>query len=721
MTSVFLPVLFSVTAAISAFLLFWCQPLISKALLPLLGGAPSVWNTAMTFFQIVLLGGYIYAHWIARLTRGRQAVIHGAVLLAALLALPFGNTAGLTPPTQGSPLPWLVGTLAVSVGLPFFAVSASAPLLQSWFKTTGHRDAHDPYFLYAASNAGSLAALLGFPFVLEPALSVGGQGWGWAAGYGVFVAMLALCLGKARTQAAEIAAPAAPIAWRQRGIWIFLGFVPSSLLLGVTAYVATDLASVPLLWVLPLALYLMTFIIAFGRWTPSARLLRIMLVGALAVIGALLFHAKLSSGSRLPVGLLLAGHFGAFFLIALVCHCTVAARRPPASRLTEFYVFLSAGGALGGIFNALLAPALFNWTYEYEIVLVAACFVRLLLGGGVKVRPLVWVVPLVFLSVILFSPKVLNTASLADRTALTLAFSVGSLLVLAWVGWRWPPVFAGTMAVALGGATMLASGENLHTDRSFFGVHRVISMEGGQLVALMHGNILHGAEYTDAARWRDTLGYYTRRGPVGQLIAARPEARRIAVIGLGSGAMACFAKPAQDWTFFEIDPAVLRVAQDPRYFHFLQQCGAGIRMVIGDGRLELGADSSARYDLLVVDAFSSDSIPMHLLTREAFNLYASRLAPGGWLIFHVSNRYLKLLPAIAATGKAAGFVGLDQSYAVSPAEAADHTLPSEWIVLARQSSDLSAIAGDVRWQAFPAADGRRPWTDGYSNILSVLR
>ena len=716
-----LTILFSLTSALSAFLLFWCQPLVGKALLPLLGGTPSVWNTAMMFFQIVLLAGYLYAHAIARLKRGQQALIHGVILLGALVVLPFGSTTGLTPPTEGSPLPWLVRTLVVMAGLPFFAVSASAPLLQSWFGTTGHKDSRDPYFLYAASNAGSLGALLGFPFVLEPALSVGGQGWGWAAGYVALCALLALSLRCARAPVTEAVEPIAPITWRQRGVWVFLGFVPSSLLLGVTAYAATDLASVPLLWVLPLALYLLTFILAFGSKPLSPRVLRGALVGALCMVGGLLFYAKMSSGARLPVFVLLGAHFGAFFLIALVCHVSVAARRPPAARLTEFYVFLSAGGALGGIFNALLAPVLFNWTYEYEIVLVAACVVRALLGAGTPMRPLQLAVPLILLSAVELSPRWLNGAGAAARTSLTIGLSLAGVAALGLAGRRWPVPFAGSMAALLGGATLIANGSDLHLDRSFFGVHRVIAMEGGKLVALIHGNILHGAEYTDAAQWRQMLDYYIPSGPIGQVMAERPAAANIAVIGLGAGELACYAKPGEDWTFFEIDPAVLRLARDARYFHFLQECGGGMHIVIGDGRLALRAQLNARYDVLVVDAFSSDSIPLHMLTREAFDLYASRLAPRGLLVLHISNRYLNLLPAIAATGGVAGFIGLDQLYNVSAAETAAYASSSEWIVLAHGQGDLTRLAADRRWKDLPATPGRQPWTDSYSNILSVLR
>ena len=712
-------VLFVATAACSAFLLFWCQPLIAKALLPLLGGAPSVWNTTMMFFQTILLAGYLYAHALSRLPRSRQALIHGMLLLLSLWVLPFGNTAQLAPPTQGSPVPWLIATLLGNVGLPFFALSASAPLLQSWYQSRHAAGARDPYFLYAGSNAGSLAALLGFPLLLEPWLSLDGQRRIWAALFVAVGLLLAACLGIARDRPANRAAYTIPPSWPQRGIWVFLGFIPSSLLLGVTAYVSTDVASVPLLWVLPLALYLVTFIIAFGRSNVPQAFLRSVFVLALSVSGALLLLARLSDGASMPV--LIATHFGAFFLIALVCHCTVATRRPPADRLTEFYVFLSAGGALGGIFNAIIAPLLFNWTYEYEIVLVASCLVGFLLGPTSRPRPLYFVIPLSVILVIELSPHLLNWADGYVRPMLVDGLVIGCGIALVFTGAKWPAVFAATLGGVLLGGAIITNRGNLHTERSFFGVHRVVNIDGGALVGLMHGNILHGSEYTDPARWEEKLGYYTPAGPIGQIIAAGPQIRQVGVIGLGTGTMACYATPQQEWNFFEIDPAIVKLARNPKYFHFLQNCGASVKIALGDGRLALKDTPGKRYDLLVVDAFSSDSIPLHLLTKEAFDLYASRLARGGWLVLHISNHYLKLAPTIAVTSAAAGFSGYDQIYVANAGEVSAHALSSEWIVLSRDASLSGKLNDDHRWVSLTPNAATPIWTDSYSNILGVLR
>ena len=723
-TSLALPALFSAASMLSAFLLFWCQPLMAKALLPLLGGAPAVWNTAMLFFQTVLLGGYIYAHLIARLPRLRLAAVHGAVLLAAAAMLPFGDTAHLAPPAEGSPLFWLLATLAATAGLPFFALSASAPLLQTWFERTGHRDAGDPYFLYAASNIGSLAALLGFPFLLEPALSVPGQGRAWAAGFVALVLLLATCLSTAGRPAARIGVPAAdrPPAWRERALWAFLGFVPSSLLLGVTSYVSADLAAVPLLWVVPLALYLLSFIVAFGRFTPPLRALPLPYVAALGTSVSLLVVNKLAVGSGLSISTgLVAVNFAAFFVVALVCHSVVAARRPNPARLTEFYVCLSAGGALGGVFNALLAPVLFNWTYEYEIGLCLACLVRLLLPGNIPARPWQTLAPLAILGAALAAPRLAVGADPDTIKLLAALFTIVLLTVLLLQGRRMPLPFAATVTLALGALSISGDRNALFIDRSFFGVHRVISMDHGAVFGFMHGSTLHGMEWTAAARRDAILGYYAPSGPIGQVIAARPDLHHVGVIGLGAGALACYTRPGQDWTFFEIDPAVVAIARDTRFFHFVEDCKAGLRIVVGDGRLALRQESAARYDLLVIDAFSSDSIPMHLLTQEAFALYAARLAPGGLLAMHISNRFLNLRAQVAASAAAAGFTGRAELYAPTQAEAARHAGNSEWVVLAQAPAALAPFAADARWQKLPPATDVRPWTDQYSNIFSAMR
>ena len=729
MTGLALSSLFSCAAALSAFLLFWCQPLIGKALLPLLGGAPAVWNTAMMFFQIALLAGYIYAHLVARLPRPRQAVVHGVILLAGFAVLPFGDTSHLLPPAHGLPLLWLLNTLFFTVGLPFFALSASAPLLQTWFKGTGHKDAGDPYFLYAASNVGSLAALLLFPFVLEPVASIGAQGRGWLIFYVGLCVLLTLCLWQARfstalRDATSDTRASPPVAWRTRSIWVFLGFVPSSLLLGVTTYASTDLASVPLLWVLPLALYLLSFILAFGRLAPSPDVLKLFLVPSLAAVGCLLLINQLaaSSGGGLAANVLLIFiHFAAFFVIALTCHTLVAARRPEAGRLTEFYIFLSVGGALGGIFNALLAPLLFSFAYEYGLGIVLACSVCFLLPNAKPFRASQLLSPWAILAAALAAQFFIGSS---DPVYQKFAVAVAGLVIfltLMVVGRRQPGPFTLSMAALQIGLSMGAASHVLFIERSFFGVHRIVSLQGGQVLALMHGSTLHGMTLTDPAHHDEELGYYAPPGPIGQVMATEGENARIGVVGLGTGTLACYAHAGQDWTFYEIDPVVVKVAQDTHFFHFLQDCGQRARMVVGDGRLSLLHDADARYDLLVIDAFSSDSIPLHLLTRQAFALYASKLLPGGRIALHISNRFLKLRPIVATTAAAAGLSGYAQLFQPNAAQVLAHAGASEWVVLAPNPDSLSPFAGDARWEKLEVGTASSAWTDDYSNILQAIR
>jgi len=723
-----LVVLFSITCCVSAFLLFWLQPLIAKLLLPLLGGTPAVWNTAMMFFQVMLLGGYLYAHLLARLRLWRQGAVHLAVLLGAAATLPFGSAAGLRPPGGEQPIVWLLAALFSLVGLPFFALAASAPLLQSWFARSSNRHAADPYFLYAASNAGSLVSLLAFPVLLERLLSLPVQGRSWAVGFLALILLVALCFlalqrAKAiRLPALRLDAPA-PLTWRQRGLWIALAFVPSSLLLGVTSYVSTDLAAVPLLWVVPLALYLLTFIIAFGgrgadAWAPALQASGLTLVTVLLACTRLL-------GLPPAAWVTVPGNFIGFFAIALGCHCWLAQRRPNAAHLTEFYLWLSLGGALGGMLNALIAPLIFRSTYEYDLGLVLACALRIVVGRR-QAR------------------SVLLDAVLPLLLCACLFFAAASLNKFAWLGvlGPWPPrlLIAALCAGALLGfsprpqrltfAVVLLLGGGLfvqtilgveHQERSFFGVHRIRSIGGGGWLALIHGDVLHGAESTDPAHWTETSTYYVAGGPVGQFFARVGPAHRVAVIGLGTGGMVCYRKPGEDWTFFEIDPAVVRIAHDQQYFHYLQQCAADTRFVLGDGRLWLDVEPDNSFDVIVLDAFSSDAIPVHLLTREAMRLYLRKLAPHGRLLLHISNTYLDLAPVIAADADSLGLIGLRQHYRPTAAELARQASESEWVAVARDPADLDFLRDDARWQQIAVPPGLRPWTDDYSNVLSVLR
>ena len=720
--------IFGAAIFLSAFLLFWVQPLFSKMVLPLLGGSPSVWNTAMMFFQLALLAGYGYAHLLTHRIAGlrSQIAIHGAVIAGGLFFLPFAVAHDLVPPTTGSPIPWLIGLLAVSIGWPFFALSASAPLVQSWFARSGHRLSGDPYFLYAASNSGSLLALLVFPILLEPTLTLAGQARAWMFGYGVLIFILVVMgIFLSRTNgrfvlAAESPASEPRIAWRQRLTWIALAFVPSSLLLGVTTYITTDIASAPLLWVVPLALYLFSFVIAFARQTPlkSEWTLKAQAIGILVV--ATMVTLVLLFERRGPVFVVAGVHLLTFFVTAVLCHTELARRRPGVALLTEFYFCMSIGGALGGIFNALIAPLIFSTDYEYYIALVGACALRALARGqakGVSAADLAY--PLILsLVVAVVAYESIGTGMLGPVGRVI--FLVPCALALYSFTTR-PFRFAFGVAAMLGSALLVQSSVDvLVTERNFFGINRVKLIDGGAKTALVHGTTMHGTEFTAPNLRREPLAYYARSGPVGQMMALAGSRREVAAIGLGTGALACYRRPGESWTFFEIDAAVEKIARDARYFHYLSDCGA-TKIVLGDGRLSLKASADRSYDLIIVDAFSSDAIPMHLLTHEAVSLFLSKLKPRGVILFNISNEYLDLAPVLMTLVQSVGAAGRHQIFQPSPAEVAQGATASEWMAIAASDADLSFLRSERRWQVMSPAVHATPWTDDFSNIFGAIR
>ncbi len=708
--------LFAVAIFTSAFLLFWVQPLFAKMILPLLGGSPAVWATAMMFFQLVLLAGYGYAHLLTRRIpslRG-QVAVHAVVVAIGLAFLPFALPASVVPPSGGSPIGWLVGVLAMRVGWPFFALSASAPLLQAWFARG--RPGRDPYILYAASNAGSLLALLAFPVLLEPSLTLAGQSHSWRLGYfGLLVILAAIALVLLRRKTlAPVALRETAGGWRQRLTWILLAFVPSSLLLGVTTHITTDVASAPLFWVVPFALYLVTFIIAFARPIAREGLLKAHAAGIIAIAAVTLLTVVFALGGSVAVTVGL--HLFTFFVTALLCHAELARRRPAVSGLTSFYFCMSIGGALGGVFNALVAPAIFSSDVEYYLALVASCALRLFMTehrAKFTLRDVA--MPLALGGVV---------AAVAwhsvDATPYSMTGRMLFLLPVALALYYFsqaPLRFALGVAAVLGAAVMVqGSVDVLASERSFFGINRVKLLDHGSKTALVHGTTVHGLEFTDPAHWRDPLAYYARVGPVGQMFVADHPRARAALVGLGTGALACYRPPGADWTFFEIDGAVVRLARDTRYFHYLQQC-PGSKVVLGDGRLLLKAAADRSYDLIVIDAFSSDSIPTHLLTREAFSLYLKKLRPHGVILFNLSNKYLKLGPVLGTVVDSVHAHGRRLLFYPSQAQSALGASGSEWMVIAAEKADLDL----VNWPVTHAEPGAAPWTDDFSNIFHVIQ
>jgi hypothetical protein len=728
------PAVYGLTAFISATMLFLVQPMFAKMILPPLGGAPAVWNTAVVFYQAVLLAGYLYAHLSTRwLGVRRQVLLHGLLLFLPLLVLPIAVPGGWQPPTATNPIPWLLALLAVAVGLPFFVVSTSSPLLQAWFARTGHRD---PYILYAASNVGSMAALLGYPTLIEPRLELGDQSRLWTLGYLALVALTLACaalIARAPGATEAAVAAAAPVAAREerptlarRLGWLGLAFIPSSLMMSVTTYITTQIAPLPLLWVIPLAIYLLTFILVFaGRQLLSP----LLLARAFPLVLVLLVLLMLAQATQ-PIVLLAALHLIVFFLATMLCHGAIAADRPAPRHLTEFYLWMSLGGVLGGMFNALFAPVIFSSLVEYPLVLALACLALPRFGADAAqpfFRRLDLVLPLVagaLLAALLVGTSRIGQSS--DLLILPLVFGPPVLFCFSFS--RRPLRFAlgiGLLFLVAGLLYTSGQGRVLASERSFFGLNRVILTPDGRFHAIAHGGTNHGMQSVDPARRTMPLTYYYSSGPIGQVFAAYsgPQAkRRVAVIGLGAGSLACYRAPGQEWTFYELDPAVEQIARDPRYFTYLQDCAPESAVVLGDGRLSLVGAAAGAYDLIVLDAYSSDTVPVHLLTREALALYLEKLAPGGMLAFHISNEYLNLKPVVASLAEDAGLVCLFQDdFNVSAEDGANGKSPSQWVVIARQPEDLGLLTGDARWRPLAAPPGTAVWTDSFSSVIDLIR
>jgi hypothetical protein len=714
--------LFAATLLLSAFLLFSVQPMFGRMVLPRLGGGASVWITVALFFQLALLAGYAYAHALsAGLSRRRQVLVHAVLCLIALTMLPVVIPADWAPSRTSLPQADLILLMARSVGLPFFVVSATAPLLQRWYSLTAAPDAGDPYHLYAASNLGSIAALLSYPSLIEPSLGLAAQATAWTGGFVALAAALVACAVAARratrgsASVAILQAPASPVTWRRRGYWIALAAVPSSLFLGLTTQISTDIASVPLLWILPLTLYLLTFVIAFARRSLLSRDAVARTIPYVAAIAVLVQGFETSIGlPQIAIGGVI------LFLLALMCHSDLAASRPAPAHLTEFYLLMSLGGALGGAFNALLAPVIFDGVYEYPIALALAFL--LWAAARAEAWTLRAAVPRLVgaIGVFLGLHAALHAAAELGALHWMLALKVAAALLCFAVRKR-------PLAMALLATAVLAASSNvtlrpeLARYRSFFGVHRIESDVPDTIHYLVHGNTDHGAQFTDPARRREPLIYYSLQGPAGQALTALRQSgplTPVGIIGLGAGAMACLSAPAERWTFFEIDPAIVATARDPRYFSYLADCG-NPEIVLGDGRLQVAKAPLAFYRVLVVDAFGSDAIPVHLLTREAMDLYFARLQPGGVLLVHFSNRNIDLLPVLATLAADRGLAARWQFYRPGPNE--QGVSASEWAIFARNDRDFGPIATDPRWQNLPAPNGRPVWTDDYANILSVIR
>jgi hypothetical protein len=731
-------VVYTAAIFVSALLLFSVQPLFTKMVLPRLGGSPAVWSVAMVFFQSLLLGGYAYAHFLMQLkNRMIPVVVHLVLLAVALLTLPLSIASGWGEPPSSGYAFWLLGLFAVSIGLPFFALAANNPMLQAWFVRTGHPDGPDPYFLYASSNIGSFLALLSYPVLLEPMFTLRTQNLIWTGGYGLLIVLIATCgvllLRSPATAAVDVLAgrdDAPAPSWMLRARWIFLAAVPSGLLIAVTAHISTDVAAAPLLWVLPLSLYLLTWVLVFQS-RPLLPHRWMLLAQPLAIAGVIVL---LAIGGEQNLLLTLGGHLVAFFIIAMACHGELARTRPAAKYLTGFYVALSFGGMLGGLFAGLIAPFTFSWIAEYPILLALAALCRP--PGGDERLPhwSLWYWPfLVVLAVALLSPSWMDGGALTKwlvdyRVWVTGAVGVlSALLALGINANRWK-IFA-TVAVALVLIRAYPSDDGrVETVRSFFGVHKIVVTPHGQYHVLMHGTTIHGAEKfqndngTPLTGRPEPISYYHKDGGIGRAITAIRKRKgaplRVAVIGLGSGTLACASQPGETWKFFEIDQSMVDTASDPKYFNYIKSCEPGLKPVMGDARLTFAREPDGIYDMIIVDAYSSDAIPIHLATREAMKIYKDKLSPQGVVVMHVSNRHLELESVVVGIADANGMKSW--VYDEDSNRDNEYIFATDVVVSARAEADVGELASSNVWEETDADKNQRIWTDDYSNVLGAV-
>lgn len=721
----------------SASLLFSVQPLFAKMVLPHLGGSPSVWAVAMCFFQAALLAGYCYAHALNRFAPSWLApIIHLLVCAAAALMLPFALPEWASEAPSGNTYLWLVSVLAVGVGLPFFATSANAPLLQAWFSRSGHPHASDPYFLYGASNLGSLVSLLSYPFLIEPMFGLETQRTIWATGFGVLMVMLGACavlMLSNRSRAAVAAAPAKTdikaITLRDRLVWIGLAFIPSALLVAFTTHITTDIASAPFLWVIPLATFLGTFVVVF-RDTSMIPHTGVLRIHPLLVASAIVFVVLPDAGGTILQAVL---GFATFVVTTLVSHRALYEARPRAEKLTEFYLYMSLGGVLGGMFAALVAPQLFSSVVEYPLLIIVGLFARpgvvraLSTEAGAVMTRERWVMVAGLLAVVGILQA---TGSIANGTSTMLVLVVSLALAVVITAFADRAVVLALAGIAAIVVTLFAALSTVegYSERSFFGVSRVMDSPDGRYRMLIHGSTIHGGQ-----RLRDDKGaelptphpimYYHADGPMARGFAlaraARPgKALTTGVVGLGAGSLACAVKAGDTLTYFEIDPVVVSIARDPKHFTFLSQCAPDAGTVLGDARLTLAKQPAGTFDYLVVDAFSSDAVPVHLLTREALTLYLSRIKGDGLIAFHISNRHMELESVVAAT--VAKIPGVHMAVVLRQvAKRNFDNHPSHVVFLSRNKATIE------RAMSLPggrAADARSTaaWSDNYADVLSAI-
>ncbi len=734
---------------LSAALIFVIQPMFTRFVLPRLGGAPSVWSVAMAFFQAVLFAGYLYAHLLARNTSARTSVVvHCIVTATALIWLPLGIASGWgQPPATGEAI-WLLGLFAASIGIPYLALSANGPLLQSWFARATHGTGANPYALYAVSNGGSFLALLSYPLAIEPLMTIVGQSRLWSVGYLLLMLLILTCgalvwvsrPALASVHSGDNAGEDAP--WQgtreqapslvELAKWSALSAVPTALLVAVTAQISTDIAAIPLVWVVPLALYLLTLVVVFGRWSADAQSLIDTAVpwALLALVTVLvMFPEDNLEGWRFAAELAL--HLGVFVLVGFLCHGRLVRSRPAASHLTAFYLAMSFGGMVGGASASLLAPNIFSWIAEYPILLVAAALCRPPGTSPGWASSFAVRATAACLAAILIVPGLVGQGMIYQTPIVKTAIGAGCLLA-AIVAWRSRVLFAAALAVALAAGRLYPpEGSTLVSFRSFFGVHKIHESEDGRFRLLLHGTTVHGAQRIrtiDGAPETgrpEPLTYYRVGSPIHEALTAARTIKggplRIAAIGLGTGSMACLIDQKDDMTYFEIDTTVIEIARDPRRFTFLSECRPDVPVVVGDARLTLSQAPKSAFDVVVVDAFASDSIPTHLLTLEAMALYADKLTPSGIIVLHLSSRHMELKSVAHSVAAAAGLVSREKEEDLPEDADEEYKFDSTVVAVGRRDADLAPLTPETQWEK-PEKDALsvRPWTDDYANPLGAI-
>lgn len=682
-----LTLLYGCTIFLSAFLLFQVQPLIGKMILSWYGGSAAVWSACLLFFQLVLLLGYLYAHGTSRwLAPRRQAVLHIALLIASVAVLPIMPDARWKPFGGEDPTWLIMGLLATTIGLPYFLLSTTGPLLQAWF--AGEEAGIVPYRLFALSNFGSMLGLLSYPVVFEPRLAIPGMSLGWSFAYTVFVLSCALLAwrGISREQAAQ--AIAACSATRpdasSLALWTALAACPTVLLMGVTSHLTQNVAPVPFLWVLPLSLYLLSFILCFERagWYRRAWYLPIFLAW-LALMQLDLIKPLSTHGVWVPVALYGSG----LFVSCMLCHGELARMKPHPQHLTSFYLMIALGGAAGGGFVALVAPRLFNNYYE----LPAAAIATALLIATLVHRDAV------------SRSKATTPTSAALVLPKAIAITVALISLFAVIG------------------TARKNSTHKLLARNFYGTLRVDDgiRNGRHERHLAHGMILHGAQSLDDHWRRLPTTYYGPDSGAGMAVFATREAgrsQRVGVIGLGTGTMAAYGRAGDVYRFYEINPLVAQVSRST--FSYLAESDAVIEMALGDARQSLERERPQGFDVLVVDAFSGDSIPVHLLTREAFGVYLRHMRQGGVLAVHISNRNLDLAPVVK---HASDYYGKFARLVESDKAESEGLMKATWVVISDDPAIFDAGVFRGKTAGLPAAASIRPWTDDYSSMVPILK